>query len=807
MNGPFKAKYGCKNQSHDLLEWNGNENPPYELMGLTDKPVGHIQPKEEWFPALSCGPINQHLWGIWVIEPDEKAPRSGMVKSEVLLWTKKGLEDLTSLDSHISSLIKKKVFPISEFTYCILNNLANQLVKKNKALIVNSPESLPFLISYLWKNLSFKDRFNFSVRLRFSPPQSFDDINNTLYCVPTSLTNQWYSDGVTLVDFTNKEPLSRAAKYVIRDDTYCDTTFIDLVQQCKPYIYQLEGIARCADNIDKFRKENFFSHAIDALRTIILYAKDPTIAQFIKSELLQSIKKHLNSSGPPEDVLKIRNFPEEAFLDKQLPEYELKNWVKKNFLNLNIEIQNIFFQKLIALEANSWWHDNVISGIKEILDNPLAGSKLLNWLALDSFLPIADKILFVKKDIDSILFDVAKLSNYTYTQEEFKKITLLSETKEWPMMYAWANYHLCANAVVLQINKMPNWEDGIPFLISNIEKKQLIDAVEYKEITKFLDLFVERVLKSPELLQGIDINKSGAFSLWCKQLEHGGRFYPSNINKNAFKVILYNQLTSGWSSIIFNQIISEIAELFLHDSFASKKWSKLNSSEKKVTATYIVQILSNQPQLFNEYKFLPTEIANEWRDYLDSATMLFSEFILIFLSNYSFSDEEKIFKWLKKTTPSKWKENDLKRLVRIIRDHNWKKLIARLFNNYFLLPQFNLVVLDCSNLLSPWDFTLLRFYKGTISQSDRNLIIKKFSDLAAELAPDRLRHFWGRAGGDPKILNHQGLPVDIWLSAATCAEKGALQNGLIDLVQMLLEEFPMNHELLEIKKILERMSG
>ena len=805
MITPFRATYGFKDNSHDLIAWDGNDAPPNDLLGLTDRPAGHIQPQEKWWPAINCGPLGQEWWGIWVVEPDERASRGGMVKSEALLWKKESLASVANLDEYIISLINGDVLSPSGKKELVFNNLANELIQNSGILVIDSLETLPFLISHLWKRLSCEERVNFSVQVKFIPPQLSGTLNSTFYGVPASCINQWYSDNVVFVDSTSKQPLSRGAKFLIGESQRSDKTLSDLVQSCMSNARRLGVMARGADNIEKFRRDETFSHAINALRTVIGFAEKAEEAQFVKLELLDAIKKHLKQSALPDEVIRIRNISENAFLPKQLPEDELKNWIIQNFLENDIETQDEFFQKLVPSKSRSWWHSSVIAGIKEVVESSLAGSNLLSWLSLNSFLPIADKLIFIKKDIDNILFEIAKSSNCT--KEEIKKLQLLANDKKWPQMYAWSNHHLTENkAISMQIDAMPNWRKGIPYLIENMQRGQLLDAIELSELSSFSLNFVTKVLESPDLLEGIDINKPGAFSLWKMQLEKGGCFYPSGTNKDLFKELLYKKLTSGLSNHVFREVASESANLFLHDSCANEVWNRLNIQEKEELAKCVVQVLNKEPFLLDEHKFVPIELKTELVNYLDSAHIVFPAFVLVCLSNHISTDERKIFSWLCKTNSSRWDQNALNKLSSLIKANKWRNLVTLLFKNYLVHSEFNSVVHDCSDFLNLLDSWRLRFYRGLASPSDRRELVKRLADLGAELAPDRLEYFWVRAGGEKKSLLLKGTVADIWLHAVQAANQGALNYGMTDLVNALLKEYPNNQELSEIRRMLS-LSG
>jgi hypothetical protein len=351
---------------------------------------------------------------------------------------------------------------------------------------------------------------------------------------------------------------------------------------------------------------------------------------------------------------------------------------------------------------------------------------------------------------------------------------------------------------------MPDWEKGVPYLIENIQRVQLLDAIELSELNPFLDLFVQRVLKSPDLLKRIDIDQPGAFSLWKLQLEKGGIFYPLDVEKDLFKNTLYKKLASDLPVQVFSRVVSETAGLFLQDSGASEVWNRLNIREKKELAKCAVQILSKEPLLLKEHQFVPRELKEALIDYLNTAYALSPEFILICLSKNVYASEWGIIAWLRKTNSSEWDQGSLKNLGGLIKANKWKTLLKELFKVRSTKPLFMPVVQDCSDLLDFWDSWRLGFYSGASKSVNKDVLVGKVSDIGSELAPSRLSYLWMRAGGEQGSLLSKGTNAEIWFHAVKSAEDGALPNGMADLVKALLDEFPNNEELLEVQKMLRR---
>jgi hypothetical protein len=327
MTFPLCAKYGFKNNSHDFLEWDGDDKPPRELLGLTDKPAGHMIPKEQWWPAINCRQIDE-WWAIWSIVPDPEAPRAGMVKSQVFLWPINEISKVNNLDKYISILVGDEQKPLSKKDQHFIDELLNELTSNDQTLIIDSVRLVPHIINMLWKNLWDEAKVNFSVRVSFTPPQAFNSVNHpTFYCVPSSLTNQWFNQKVKIIALQDGTELSRAARYL--NDNNNDNTISELIKvfgQKPGNINYVGRLARAADNLDVYRRNNDAGSIISALRSIIACAAQPSEALALKLELLIALKVHFEKNSISVDqVLSLSNLSEDNVLGDKLPKKELLN--------------------------------------------------------------------------------------------------------------------------------------------------------------------------------------------------------------------------------------------------------------------------------------------------------------------------------------------------------------------------------------------------------------------------------------------------------------------------------------------------
>ncbi|WP_394126215.1 effector-associated domain EAD1-containing protein [Vibrio hepatarius] len=803
MMKPLKAIYGCRNNSHDLLFWEGDSPLPPELLGLTDKPGGYVTPKEKWWPAINCGPVG-NWWALWSIEPDLGAPRSGMVKSTVLLWELDKVPQVHCLEEFIYQLVNHDECkpPYSS----LLQSVANELICTDNILAIEADETLPLLIAHLWENLWGEARKEFSVRSAFTPPQALVRAKlPTFYYVPASVLNQWYLPNVSLINSTTTTETSRAANYLI-SRTKNDSILHQLLLNCSELtgdLKVLNKLGRAADNIDQFSANSTLTNAIVALRTLIACSPSPDKATDIKNELLSSIKMLMVSKGDASDILTMCNLSSDAVPKGAMPEVELSTWIEHNLITLSHEDLNKYFERALPDKSTQWWSQSVVNGISTIVNKPETSEHILFWLSIVHFQKTFLRLSSVRQDLEQMLFESAKTSDMTAVS--LMALEQFSISQEWAKLHAWAVFNLYDEEQVYNkhCNSMPNWTEGVPFIVQSLSHRHAINLLRDSAFSPFINLLAERSLKEPILLNYIDVAEPNAFLMWQKQLDIGGRFYPPNIETEAFLAKLCDCLQTNILPRVFEQISQEISEYLLSNESRSKVWSQLDPTRSNILAKDMTKKVVTTPQALQHLSDTEPYFINELKAHM-TGNHIEPAFLLSYLSQSITHREDDVLNWVKKAH-SKNFHSHAHMLGNVILEKRWSKVANYLYqSSYGWLPDtpyFKPAVEACSGLLNASNKFWFSFHTGTSTQPHQNEIIKKFSEVSADLAYDRLDYIWQKAGGKPSRLKNSGTELDKWFYAASEAEKGALNRGLIDLLDVLIEEYPHNKRLREIHYI------
>jgi hypothetical protein len=803
---PLCAKYGFKNNSHDFLEWDGDDKPPRELLGLTDKPAGHMIPKEQWWPAVSCRQVGE-WWAIWSIIPDQEAPRAGMVKSKVFLWPINEISKVNNLDKYISILVGDEQKPLLKTEQYFIDDLLNELTANDKNLIIDSVRLVPHIINILWKNLWDEAKVNFSVRVSFTPPQAFNSAKHpTFYCVPSSLTNQWFNQNVKIIAPQVGTELSRAARY-LNDNN--DVTLSELIKVCgqrSGNIKLLGRLARAADNIDICRRDNDADSIISALRSIISCAGMPSEALAIKSELLLALKVHFEKNSISVDqVLSLGNLSEDNILEEKLPKKELLNWISHYLPSVIPDKLTSIFERCSPKKSRDWWWESVEGGIKRLFDTTNADDKLINWLSMGAFSSLAAKFIYVSKDADNRIFTLAKAKQPS--SSELKKLESIAINQCFPQVYSLVIHQLYSEISVIskQIGSMNGWEKGLPYLVEHLAGSTLLEAIELEELAFIIPQVSERCKEDTGIIKKLDIDKKGAFTLWCLQLENNGIFYPSLADKNSFNIKLYNNLTSELTNNLLDRIVTEMAEYLLTLSDRTDLWARFDITQRKKIADIFTGVLASSSNTSFKLVMKEVELIQSIKNHFNSNSNLSPQLLISCLSVPISTNEHEVLRWVFKVNSFDWSIY-INKLGEITQLHQWRHLAKELYkesygflgNKAYLKPAVD----HCASLLGTWERTRVSIKGGGLTTQNKECVINRVSALAAELAHDRLEYIWQKAGGRLGDLHSKGSFSEQWYRAVQAAEAGALVGGVKDLLDQLLEEYPNNLALKELETLI-----
>ena len=807
MNEPLRASYGAIENRHDLLSCSDDsEVLPRELLGLTDKPSGHLAADEIWWPAVGCGPVGD-WWVIWWTMPDETTTRGGMVRSNVLLWPIHEIAKVNDLSPYIKEISCLDNIPAVSDD--LLQATSEGLVAtQSKIKIVSNLEEWPNLIIKIWKCLWPEARKNFSVKPLINPPQSnITSLFPSLVCVPLSCVNRWSSLKPIIIAAGDFSP-NRASKYLI-DGT--DDVLDEILSECtsrNSEISFLATVARAADRLDALRKNSSVQSALDLLRTLIFLAPEANAAIKLKKEALQHLCKKLPYSDESK-ILSLANLSSDALPKDILPTRELHEWSYRCIASLDLLTANKLFCRLVDQSAQLWWRQSITQGIKQFLEmkTPDSYASLVMWLGIKGSTKLLKPISQLDTGDEKAVLSI--VSNNSMNMESIANLKIACVELGWPSLHAWCLIQAISVDDVFEAQRecMPNYSIGMEYLIEQLPGKVVIDEAITTPDDTFIKRVAKRTSKEPELLIGLDIRVSAGIKLWTEHILIGGCHWPFGSAKNDAKLALIDAILLGNKPVTFEQLAVEIAAtVFSHPSRA-EIWGHLSAKESKVLANALVGAYVNNvneggvPQK-PELPYLLAVI-----EYLNDIDLISPQLLVHCLAWDTQFDEKVIIKWLSKTAILEWRLF-ASALGRIVNNKRWGVVADYLYDETFSYKakktELKSATIECANLLNYWKKSIVSLKNGRNSSIDDMCMATRVGELGAKLAYSRLEYIWHKANGDSKHLQTFGDAGQQWSDAARKADRGAIKGGLSTLVNVLLDDSPYNSDLLELKSILDQ---
>lgn len=811
MIQPLRARYGAKDNSHGLLEWQGPPATlPSDLLGLTDKPPGYLAPGECWWPSLGCGAVG-NWWALWWTAPDETASRAGMVRSEVAVWRLDEIGAVNDLRPVLASLSGQETIPVSSPK--LLCAVAEALVSSEirRPPVVSDLDAWAGIIADLWSRLWPDARLGFSARVAVIPPQGGESVAPPLlYCVPRQRLPEWADFRVIHVG-SGASPISRAALWLIGEDDATFKEILDSCNFCSGDLRKLGAVARAADRLDKLRECPSPNIALELLRPLAVLAPSPDTAMNLKAETLQELIRGFNEAKP-EFVFMLKNLEPGSLPNDRHPGAALTTWVHRQAPHLTLDEAQQLLSSLGENKAQAWWQVSVHKALLEGFANPNNqwARIALNWLGLPECVEILKAILPSSETIETCLLDV--VDEISLSETALRQLQSQAESRQWSRLHAWVVMNLFSPSQAFQLQRgFPrNAVAGLKYLIAHLPGDDIINEVINTPESQLIQPVVQRTVREPQLLKDLDASKAIWRDIWVAHIAAGGDCWPPNVNREVQGSKLLDAVAMGEKESLglIASIAKDLSEIVFNYSDRAKLWNVLSPDSSAALLPLVADVLiqtSNAGQVVsNPEPQLAQEVLKRTR-----ATGFSVKVFVVLLSSNVPLDENVLICSIASSTRLDWQGGIGPAIGKAIFERRWQKATEKCFEQFMsgAIPELQSVVEACQALLSPWQRMKLVFKTGNFnfaSDIEDNLVIR-VAELGANLAPDELDDIWERAGGKRKDLKTEGTPASRWQSAAKLAQNGKLKNGLLALVNELESTHPYNADLKELAGIISEM--
>lgn len=807
MSGPFRARYGERNNAHALLEWaNAKDAPPHQLAGLTDKPPGYLGPGDRWWPSVGCGPINQ-VWALWWTRPDEQARRGGMVQSEVFVWS---LEDIAQVDDllpYMRELSGEAPIPLPSEDW-LAGTVEGLLSGQRGRLVFQDLDYWPGILALLWRRLWLEARRAFSARVAIGPPQRDDEAGLPwIIGIPASQRLQW-SSHTMIVPMAGTGKLGRAARWLMGQE---DILFEEVRREChlSDDIGVLKRIARGADGLEQMRALPNAQHAIEFLRTIIALVPDARGAMHLKNEALGILKSDLTTASLS-FVLSLANIEPSAIPGGAMPVQELQQWIARNGAELSSADASRLFERLSSANMLAWWFDAMNTSLLVHLSKPEGPwvKAALSWLGEAQPKEMLQKYLPSSEDVERRLFEGA--SNFDFSPSAIRQIQSQSRKRRWSRLHAWAAMQtsLPAKAFEEQWDFPFDRAAGLAVLVERLRGEDVVLEALARNDDSLNALAAKRTVQAPALLSGIDARNPAWTALWAAHVNARGEVWPPGVDRQILgQGLLDAILKEEVREPLTTAVAADVAAIALDHPRRAKLWDVLSDATREKWLSKVAEKLIQRCEAghFQEH---PERQLAEAVVALARRTPPSARLLEMLLKWNVLSDEQEAIRWMRNVRGHEW-ISIADTVGTAMLKRRWEKAAEELYYMRISKPEIRPALGICRELLSSWQRFMLEKVDSWLggSQPSREIIpdaalVRRVAELGAELASNRLKYLWDRAGGKKEQLSHEGNYADQWQQAAELASKGVLKDGLLELTRQLRREAPHNDALGELERIL-----
>lgn len=801
---PFVARFGDRDGSHSLLECSGPSGDiPGVLAGLTDKPPGSYAPGDPWWPSVGCGPLGER-WALWWTEPDESARRGGMVRSRVVLWPVTEMADVGDLRPFLSQLSGLPSIPGASSER--LTAVAGALVDYDGPCpVVVGLDDWPGILAALWERLWPAARPAFSARVAMSPPQAAESVAPPwLFAVPSERANQWNSNRLVAAASVSTEPSRAAAWWAGRPDSVLDEVLADFALTAD--IASLQGAARAAERLERFRSSRDAQSAVDLIRTLVALDASPDGLSRLKLEAMEALEQGLGHASATL-VLSLSNLDQTSLPGRRVPARAVSAWVKENAPTLGGDETTRMLSRLRPRQSSFWWREAVARGLAKGLARPdrAWGSAALRWLAWPEYDDVTGDVVPATSEVQEALLAQARMSNPS--AEDRRKLLRLASERRWSRLHAWLLSGLFPPGEA--IRRQQEWAvdplPGLRLLVAELPGHDVVAAAINGGDAAFTSLVAQRTGTDVGLLDGLDPAIPGWRSLWEEHLVAGGPHWPPGVDRATVGRALLDAVVEGAEcSVLVQRLAGEIGRTAWTHPRRADLWPGLEATARDAllgrVAEEVVRDLTSGARVVEPEPMLARAVVDLARRDRPSVHLVAA------LVEWSIALDERWFLgWLRDIPGRDWAPV-APRLGAGVLHRRWKESAGELFRRSSWTRELLPAAEGAQDLLDWWSRWRLsrRGSGGGRGNQDPAPLARRVAELGADLAPDRLNDLWERAGGKRGRLPAWGTPDERWRDAVRLAGSGALEGGVESLIEELVADFPHNASLAELCEMVVR---
>ncbi|WP_166919786.1 GAP1-N1 domain-containing protein [Flavobacterium poyangense] len=769
--------------------------------------------------------------------PDPTAARGGMVFTHVLIVELSDiayLKDFRDVLKYFVGAISNqreldlitfapsidKTNEIQEFVPLYIQKILNNIIADTQPVVFcGRLSSFEEALGAIWPGLPLELRKNFSFTAGFSP-SSLDTTKTIIYFqenLKPILRNSAFIDDEQL---QNVKIESEIEKFVFCKNA--DNLFEEFINDLSIQLSDWSTVRLAVKTFQLYQRIDLDLSQDEIrllVRNVAKLSPESSSGRVIKNKIISKFSDVI-SLDQNSNIKSLSNLVLDGFSEgKNSIGSAIEKFINKAFHSEN-DFQCDSMDELLKLtdeHKSEWWRNAVLNGFSAVFNKIKSVSSINAWkifLKPESSMVKLLSFIAADKDIEKVFIECMPKSINSKTAE---KIALSIRDKNWFLLHAHLLLHYlsAAEATKMQIEYERNAHSTL-FEGSNLLLKKLSDA---ELLTLALDVaddllikeYADRALIKPNLLKELDAGHSVWLKIWSeslkttKNLAYGVEKLSSILGK-VVNLIKKGIAIPDLILLLFSE--SKFSDLSgyenRHNIWNNLPVPYLKTFQKATAIGCMEKILEG---VLTTYK-LESEI---------SAIISSDDFITNFLSENRSNMSAVLVAFfsiegLKDTHLSDYicyyKENltelESSKLGSVVFEKGFARSARQIFEKAKHNKQYLIALNNCKAILSLSIYEM--FTSGHLFgwQVSEDAVYSEILKKAVAMYPQGPEHgdIWKRAGGDISKFINQKSREENWKYGISLLRNGGggvnLSAG--SLLKIMLEDYPQNYELMELKK-------
>lgn len=765
--------------------------------------------------------------------PDkDPSVRKGRVLSHTLIVEQDDLKQLNDLEKLFSHFLSEpnKDLELHQISFGDINSVPNKIINpmsreatainglldlsdyKNTLVWIGEEDYFSF-VTHVWSQLKGNIRATVKLGIGFSPQRVDTQLQNILY-VQDEYANKWRTSNYFIVDKTDIGRLESISSFLLAGNINKAKPLNDLIDTFGIMPSKIEDLAYLEKVVSTYKDLSIITDLNSLIVFCDLISKDSPDEHVAKTEK-KRIMTQITSCIPnatSKQIIALKEAEWSGFSNaQQLIGNQVACWVEKNLFNsrVNESITSVFAKAFDPENKVQWWKKAVTDSLKTVLENwkPAYAIAIWNWFVADhGLVKTLGSLIPTTIDVETHLVDIWPKPGPELAQE----IKSVATDRKWLTLHGLSALQLYSSeeSIIHQLKI-----DIVPGHTSALQKMgELIDDEDFIQLTvniresRLIEISGRKVVNNASLLSRIDVKNEIWRQIWLSSIVQGNQPWKS-IRKPATVLFdLFEEMLTG--EIIDPRLLSVLCNSDFNDLSDFKQraeiWQHISGRVKSGflngTALGCVKLLDKKNISLDDFeeeiqiRLTSTAFIKQ---VIEDQTIKVSTKIFLF-EGLSTLGEAEFFLLLNK---GPFSAAESTRIGKLVLRNNWGKITDTIADKISTRADLKPALAECQSLLGFLKRLRLSL-SGHLSESiSKEEWWSAFTELCYTLysnGPTEMG-LWERAGGKNYDLSTKVTGREIWVNAISKMRNGITDVNAQTLLQVMLNDFPSNTELIQLK--------